>query len=160
MLFCQYIVTNCHISLVMTAWPKFKEYFQELMNNPNYYLSNQSKELKQCTEVCFASFLSGGFTTMAVMNPLERILAKRTSKQCNMYLVHVVYGSTRLGIWVSWLNRTGHPNLPDRSCRTKLNPDLYFSTFYQINKQKEKIMKKKIEKHFLKNIFWKTFFEK
>ena len=107
MLFCQYIVTNCHISLVMTAWPKFKEYFQELMNNPNYYLSNQSKELKQCTEVCFASFLSGGFTTMAVMNPLERILAKRTSKQCNMYLVHVVYGSTRLGIWVSWLNRTG-----------------------------------------------------
>ena len=22
--------------------------------------------------------------------------------------------------------RTGHPNLPDRSCRTGLNPDLYF----------------------------------
>ena len=32
-----------------------------------------------CTEVCVASFLSGGFTTMAVINPLERKLAKRTS---------------------------------------------------------------------------------
>ena len=27
----------------------------------------------------FASFLSGGFTTMAVMNPPEKKLAKRTS---------------------------------------------------------------------------------
>ena len=35
----------------------------------------------QCTEVRFASFLSGGFTTMAVMNPTERKLAKRTSLQ-------------------------------------------------------------------------------
>ena len=31
---------------------------------------------------------------------------------------------TWMGIWVSWLNRTRHPNLPDRSCRTGLNPDL------------------------------------
>ena len=35
----------------------------------------------QCTEERFASFLSGGFTTMAVMNPTERKLAKRTSLQ-------------------------------------------------------------------------------
>ena len=33
----------------------------------------------QCTEVRFVSFLSGGFTTMAVINPPERELAKRTS---------------------------------------------------------------------------------
>ena len=32
-----------------------------------------------CTEVRFASFLSSGFTTMAVINPLEKKLAKRTS---------------------------------------------------------------------------------
>ena len=31
-----------------------------------------------CTEVCFASFLSGGFITAIVVNPLERKLAKRT----------------------------------------------------------------------------------
>jgi hypothetical protein len=35
----------------------------------------------QSTEVLFASFLSGGFTTMAVMNPLEKKLAKRTFVQ-------------------------------------------------------------------------------
>ena len=33
----------------------------------------------QSTEVRFASFLSGGFTTMTVINPLERKLAKRIS---------------------------------------------------------------------------------
>ena len=33
----------------------------------------------QCTEVRFASFLSGGFTIMAEINPPERKLAKRTS---------------------------------------------------------------------------------
>ena len=33
------------------------------------------------TQVRFASFLSDGFTIMAVMNPPERKLAKRTSVQ-------------------------------------------------------------------------------
>ena len=36
----------------------------------------------QLTEVFFASFLSSGFTNMAVINPLERKLAKRTSVHC------------------------------------------------------------------------------
>ena len=35
-----------------------------------------------CTEVCFASFLSGWFTTTAVINPLERKLTKRLSSCC------------------------------------------------------------------------------
>ena len=35
--------------------------------------------MRHCTEVRFASFLSGGFTTMAVINQPERKLAKRTS---------------------------------------------------------------------------------
>ena len=34
-------------------------------------------DVKQCTEVRFARLLSGGFTTMAVINPPERKLAKR-----------------------------------------------------------------------------------
>ena len=35
-----------------------------------------------CTEVCFASFLSGEFSTMARINPLEGKLVKRISVQC------------------------------------------------------------------------------
>ena len=38
----------------------------------------------QCTEVRFASFLSGGFTTMAVMNPPENKLEKRTYSSLNI----------------------------------------------------------------------------
>ena len=38
--------------------------------------------LTHCTEVHFASFLSGGFTSMAVINSPERKLAKHTSVQC------------------------------------------------------------------------------
>ena len=34
------------------------------------------------TEVRFASFLSGGFTTMAIINPPERKLAKHISMHC------------------------------------------------------------------------------
>jgi hypothetical protein len=40
--------------------------------------------IQQCTEVRFAHFLSGGFTTMAVINPHEKKLAKRTSVQCHI----------------------------------------------------------------------------
>jgi hypothetical protein len=36
---------------------------------------------QQRTEVRFASFFSGGFTTMVVMNPPEKKLEKRTSVQ-------------------------------------------------------------------------------
>ena len=35
--------------------------------------------------MCFASFLSGVFTTMAVINPPERKLAKRTSVGCTVH---------------------------------------------------------------------------
>jgi hypothetical protein len=35
-----------------------------------------------CTEVSFASFLSGGSTSMAVINLPEKKLAKRTSVHC------------------------------------------------------------------------------
>ena len=45
------------------------------------FFTNKSRYV-HCTEVCFASFLSGGFTTMAVINPPESKLAKRTSVHC------------------------------------------------------------------------------
>ena len=41
-----------------------------------------TKWLAQCTEVRFASFLFDGFTNMAVINPPEWRLAKRTSVKC------------------------------------------------------------------------------
>ena len=45
-----------------------------------YWKNFQTKSyLHHCTEVRFASFLSGGFTTIAVINPPERKLSKRTS---------------------------------------------------------------------------------
>ena len=49
--------------------------------------------LEDCTEVQVhsARFLSGGFTTMAVMNPQERILAKHISVDCHK-LVHGLFG--------------------------------------------------------------------
>ena len=43
---------------------------------------NKSPNFWHCTEVRFTSFLSGGFTTLAVINPPERKLAKRTSVHC------------------------------------------------------------------------------
>ena len=46
--------------------------------------------LIHCTIVCFASFLSGGFTTMAVINPPESKLAKRTSVHC-LGITHYVH---------------------------------------------------------------------
>ena len=38
----------------------------------------------QCTEVRFASFLSGWFIITIVVNPPERKLEKRTSVQCGV----------------------------------------------------------------------------
>ncbi len=46
-------------------------------------LKNQKVNWTQhCTEVHFASFLSGGFITVIVVNPPESKLAKRTSVHC------------------------------------------------------------------------------
>ena len=45
--------------------------------------------LHHCTVLHFASFLSGGFTTMAVINPPERNLAKRTSVHCKAEILTI-----------------------------------------------------------------------
>ena len=49
--------------------------------------------LLNCTEVRFARFPSGGFTTMAVINPPERKLAESTFVQCMVreYLISQVF---------------------------------------------------------------------
>ena len=55
-------------------------FFHELQHRNQYILNSGMLEGgRQCTEVRFASFLSGGFTTMPVINPPERKRAKRTS---------------------------------------------------------------------------------
>ena len=54
-------------------------FITEIAISPSYVLS-------QCTEVRFASFFSGWFTTMAVMNPMERKPAKRTSVQLFVFV--------------------------------------------------------------------------
>ena len=49
--------------------------------------------LNQCTEVRFAGFLSDGFTIMAVINPPEKKLEKRTSVQWgagNVYPLSII----------------------------------------------------------------------
>ena len=54
-----------------------------LLCTQNCHLKTNSTH---CTEVGFASLLSGAFTTMAVTNPPERKLAKHTSAQCRQKL--------------------------------------------------------------------------
>ena len=50
--------------------------------------------MSQCTEVRFASFLSGGFITAIVVNSLERKLANRTSVQCSDFQNNLIdYGT-------------------------------------------------------------------
>ena len=49
------------------------------------------------TEVRFASFLSGGFTTVAVINPPERKLAKRTSVDRSTARDFMVNGGASIG---------------------------------------------------------------
>ena len=48
-------------------------------------ITSVCNKIGYCTEVRFASFLSGGFITMAVINPPERKLAKRTFVHCGSY---------------------------------------------------------------------------
>jgi hypothetical protein len=46
-----------------------------------FFVEPERYKLEHFTEVCFASFLSGGFITAIVVNPPERQLAKRTCVQ-------------------------------------------------------------------------------
>ena len=51
-----------------------------------------------CTEVRFASFVSGEFTTVAAINPSERKMAKRTSVHCvDFFVLNLVYNQILSG---------------------------------------------------------------
>ena len=51
----------------------------QMLNSWQFFNFAKMALLNRFTEVRFASFLSGGFTTMSVMNPPEKKLEKRTS---------------------------------------------------------------------------------
>ena len=58
--------------------------FSNLLRNHPYILSAYFWTLSDppTTQVCLASFLSGGYITAIVVNPTERKLAKHTSVHC------------------------------------------------------------------------------
>ena len=57
----------------------------QLSSKGQFSQKTNEKFLPKYTEVRFASYLSGGFTTMAVINLPERNLAKRTSVHCFIF---------------------------------------------------------------------------
>ena len=65
------------ISAALIKYPTFGGGFHE----KNKYKIRVSVH---CTEVRFSTLLFGGFTIMAVINPPERKLAKRTSVHCSV----------------------------------------------------------------------------
>ena len=56
-----------------------------------HYMAIRVVEFSNCTEVHFTSFLSGVFTTMAIINPPERKLAKRTSEVYTVLPLQPIY---------------------------------------------------------------------
>ena len=61
---------------------KFKKIQWCLKINTSSSIALKNKLVLHCTEVRFANFQSGRFTTGIVVNPSERKLAKRTSVHC------------------------------------------------------------------------------
>ena len=72
-------------------WQRAPAIFWQTRPPPLPILKNpgkaQAMAALQCTEVRFASFLSGEFTTKAVINPPEKKEAKRTSVQWHTFVV-------------------------------------------------------------------------
>ena len=62
-------------------------------SHPNIFQKDAC--VRQSTEVRFASFFSGGFTTMAVINPPESNKAKRTPVQSMEFLLFLELTQTR-----------------------------------------------------------------
>ena len=68
---------------------------------------------KQYTELRFACFLSGGFITAILVNPLERKQAKRTSVKCAKHYPRILSmfslgsGKLRVEIWQFFLGDLG-----------------------------------------------------
>ena len=73
----------------------------------------------------FASFLSGGFIPVIVVNPPERKLAKHTSVQCRVY-------SQKFCLLQRWVNSTlaAFENLPFSICDPLQDIELTFFCFF------------------------------
>ena len=73
-------MTYIWVRLVLTAgpWEGLKIRSNPLIAFRRFDFGTVPSKIWECTEVRFADFLPGGFTTMAVINPLERKLAKLT----------------------------------------------------------------------------------
>ena len=72
----------------LKCWPMHVDF---LDNFSERYESKSNSIFDQCTEVRFASFLSCDFTTMAVIDPPERKLAKRTSVHWSKVFIIVLF---------------------------------------------------------------------
>ena len=59
------------------------------MQHLQHYIILMHSIATQCTEMHFASLLSGGFTAMAGINPPERKRAKRTSVKCSSVPINI-----------------------------------------------------------------------
>ena len=82
-------------------------------------LRAQSQYLR-CTEVRFVSFLSVGFTIMAVINPPEKKLTKRTSVHCVAYI--------QAAIRPILVNQETLTHFHWHEAKKKSNSELVFST--------------------------------
>ena len=74
------ILLPLHV-LCAREWEKKKDR-SSIMSYIKEKLVSDISLARQCTEVRFASFLSGGFTTMAVINPTDWKLANLTFEHC------------------------------------------------------------------------------
>ena len=70
---------KCRFNMRSVFKSKFQKMFGFKENCKTHTIYSSNANLNQRTEVRFASFFSGGFTTMALINPPERKLVKRTS---------------------------------------------------------------------------------
>ena len=76
--FCVIYMLRVNLSVAIVAMTQNRTHTADdgtiaVVRNPTIF------NIIRCTEVRFVSFLSGGFTTMAVINPPERKVTKRTS---------------------------------------------------------------------------------
>ena len=139
--------------ILFSAWDKSWGPMKQHVDQHNHFVNLLSfyKRSHNCTEVRFASLLSGGFTTMAVINPTKKKLANRISVNCGYYL-------SLTQIWVSQFYRKIWPV-------SNTNFHLEFLSLQQYNRNKFHFYKWKEIHNFsmtesfsqLLCIVWRTF---
>ena len=103
-------------------WPDLQSH-KNLSNQVCY--NRPEKYNVQCIEVCFASLLSSGFTTMVVINPLKKKLANRTSVQWSD--VDPSQPLSLAGPWLHCISYRAGANRPRRTPYSDLDQCLTFT---------------------------------